>query len=147
MSTDTSKRAELEAIAMSYVEGLLSAQGANIPFSPDVVRAHLIVTPGKPMAWQMTKGADEIRSNVQREKLTARKNLRTIVDVENSNVVILWESGMEIPYARHITIMDRFVIKDNLITEIEIISIPQGEEFQRTDFPGWDAMVKDASGE
>jgi hypothetical protein len=135
---------ELEAIAMRYIEGLLSADDSNVPLSPDVKRAHLIVFPGRPVWWRLAQGADIIRADIRREKLTVRKNLRATVDRERSTVIVLWESGMDSEYARAITIMDRFVITGGLISEIEIISIPQGQDFMKEPYPGLDAVLKDA---
>jgi hypothetical protein len=39
--------------------------------------------------------------------------------------------------ARAIAIMDRFTIRDGLIAELEIISIPQNQPFERIPYPGW----------
>lgn len=52
------------------------------------------------------------------------------MDRERSTVVVLWESSMDADMAAAITIMDRFVIRDGLISELEIISIPQGRSFE-----------------
>ncbi|MDB5396918.1 MAG: hypothetical protein JWM91_4424 [Rhodospirillales bacterium] len=128
---------ELERIAMLYIDALLTADDSKVPLAPDMKRAHLMVLPGAPYVWQMTEGADTVRADIRREKLTARKDLRVTVDPERSTVVVLWESGMEFDDARAITIMDRFVIRDGLIAELEIISIPQGQPFERVPYAGW----------
>jgi hypothetical protein len=52
-------------------------------------------------------------------------------------VVVVWESAMDYEPARAITIMDRFVIRDGLIAELEIISIPQDQPFARIPYTGW----------
>jgi hypothetical protein len=128
---------ELERIAMLYIDALLTADDSKVPFAPDVKRAHLMVLPGAPYVWQMAEGADIIRADIRRERLTVRKDLRVTVDAERSTVVVLWESGMDYEGARAITIMDRFVITDGMIAELEIISIPQGQAFDRVPYPGW----------
>jgi len=127
----------LERIAMSYIDALMTADGSKVPFAPDVKRAHLIVLPGAPYAWQMAEGAETIRGDIRREKLTACRDLRVTVDAERSTVVVVWESAMDYEGARAITIMDRFTIRDGLITELEIISIPQNQPFARVSYPGW----------
>jgi hypothetical protein len=128
---------ELERIAMLYIDALLTADDSKAPFAPDVKRAHLMVLPGAPYVWQMAEGADIIRADIRRERLTVRKDLRVTVDAERSTVIVLWESGMDYEGARAITIMDRFVIRDGMIAELEIISIPQGQAFERVPYPGW----------
>jgi hypothetical protein len=128
---------ELERIAMTYIDALMSADDSKVPFAQDVKRAHLMVLPGAPYVWQMTEGADTIRADIRREKLTVRKDLRVTVDTERSTVIVLWESGMDYDGARAITIMDRFVIRDGMIAELEIISIPQKQAFDRVPYPGW----------
>jgi hypothetical protein len=128
---------ELERIAMTYIDALLTADDSKVPFAPDVKRAHLMILPGAPYAWQMAEGADIIRADIRRERLTVRKDLRVTVDTERSTVVVLWESGMDYEGARAIAIMDRFVIRDGMIAELEIISIPQGQSFERVPYPGW----------
>jgi len=128
---------ELERIALLYIDALLTADDSKVPFSADVKRAHLMVLPGAPYTWQMTKGAETIRADIRRERLTACCDLRVTVDTERSTVVALWESAMDYEGARAIAIMDRFVIRDGLITELEIISIPQNQPFDRMPYPGW----------
>ena len=128
---------ELERIAMLYIDALLTADGSKVPFAVDVKRAHLMILPGAPFAWQMAQGAGIIRADICRERLTVRNDLRVTVDTERSTVVVLWESGMDYDGARAITIMDRFVIRDGMIAELEIISIPQGQAFERVPYPGW----------
>jgi hypothetical protein len=128
---------ELEYIALTYIDALLTADDSKVPFAPDVKRAHLMVLPGAPYVWQMTEGADTIRADIRRERLTACCGLRVTVDAEQSTVVALWESAMDYDGARAITIMDRFVIRDGMIAELEIISIPQGQPFERVPYPGW----------
>ncbi len=128
---------ELERIAMLYIDALLTADDSNVPLAPDLRRAHLMVLPGAPSVWQTTEGAETVRADIRRERLTARKDLRVTVDAERSTVVVLWESGMDYDGARAITIMDRFVIKDGMIAELEIISIPQGLPFERVPYAGW----------
>jgi hypothetical protein len=123
--------ARLERIAMLYIDALLAADDTNVPLSPNISRAHLMVLPGSPYVWRMTEGADTVRADIRRERLTVCKDVRVTVDVERSTVVILWESGMDVAGASAITIMDRFVIRDGLIAELEIISIPQGCGFDR----------------
>ena len=127
----------LERIAMSYIDALMTADGSNVPFAPDVKRAHLMVLPGAPYAWQTAQGAETIRADIRRERLTACRDLRVTVDAERSTVVAVWESAMDHEGARAITIMDRFVIRDGLIAELEIISIPQNQPFARIPYPGW----------
>ena len=127
----------LEQIAMSYIDALLTADDSKVPFAPNVKRAHLMVLPGAPYAWQMAEGAETIRADIRRERLIACRDLRVTVDVERSTVVVLWESGMDYDGARAITIMDRFVIRDGMIAELEIISIPQGPPFERVPNRGW----------
>jgi hypothetical protein len=128
---------ELECIALTYIDALLTADDSKVPFAPDVKRAHLMVLPGAPYVWQMTEGADTIRADIRRERLTACCGLRVTVDAEQSTVVALWESAMDYDGARAITIMDRFVIRDGMIVELEIISIPQGQPFERVPYLGW----------
>jgi hypothetical protein len=128
---------ELEHIALTYIDALLTADDSKVPFAPDVKRAHLMIVPGAPYVWQMTEGADTIRADIRRERLTACRGLRVTVDAERSTVVALWESAMDYEGARVITIMDRFVIKDGMIAELEIISIPQGQPFERVPNRGW----------
>ncbi len=128
---------ELERIAMLYIDALLTADDSKVPFAADVKRAHLMVLPGAPYAWQMAQGADIVRADIRRERLTVRNDVRATVDTERSTVVVLWESGMDHDGARAITIMDRFVIRDGMIAELEIISIPQGQAFKRVPYPGW----------
>jgi hypothetical protein len=132
--------AELERVAMTYIDGLMSADDSKVQLRPDVKRAHLMVLSGAPLAWQMTEGAETVRADIRRERLNACNNLRITVDVERSAVVILWESAMDMDGARAITIMDRFVIADGMIAEIEIISIPQGAPFARVPYAGWDEV-------
>jgi hypothetical protein len=127
----------LECIALTYIDALLTADDSKVPFAPNVKRAHLMVVPGAPYVWQMTEGADTIRADIRRERLTACCGLRVTVDAEQSTVVALWESAMDYDGARAITIMDRFVIKDGMIAELEIISIPQGQPFERVPNRGW----------
>ena len=128
---------DLEQIALAYIDALLTADPANVPFAPDVKRAHLMVLPGAPYAWQTAEGAETIRADIRRERLTACLNLRVTVDAERSTVVVVWESAMDREGARAITIMDRFTIRDGLIAELEIISIPQNQPFARVPYPGW----------
>jgi hypothetical protein len=132
----------LERIALAYVDALMTANGSAVPLHPQVRRAHLIVVPGAPLAWQIAEGAETVRADFPREALTVRRNMRITVDAERSSVVLLWESGMAADYARAITIVDRFVIEDGGIREIEIISIPQGEPFGEVAYAGWDGMVE-----
>jgi len=127
----------LEHIALTYIDALLTADDSKVPLSADVKRAHLMVLPGAPYVWQMAKGAETIRADIRRERLTACCGLRVTVDTERSTVVVLWESAMDYEGARAIAIMDRFTIRDGLITEIEIISIPQNEPFECIPYPGW----------
>jgi hypothetical protein len=126
---------ELERIALLYIDALLSADDSAVPLSPDVRRAHLIVHGAGPAVWQIAQGAATVRRNIREERLTARKNLKVMVDTEQSTVIVLWESGMDLDAARAITIMDRFVIADGLITELEIISIPQSQVFAKVPYP------------
>ena len=128
---------ELECIALTYIDALLTADDSKVPFAPNVKRAHLMVLPGTPHVWQMTEGADTIRADIRRERLTACCGLRVTVDAEQSTVVALWESAMDHDGARAITIMDRFVIRDGMIVELEIISIPQNQPFARVPNRGW----------
>ena len=128
---------ELECIALTYIDALLTADDSKVPFAPDVKRAHLMVLPGAPYVWQMTEGADTIRADIRRERLTACCDLRVTVDAERSTVVALWESAMDYEGARAIAIMDRFVIRDGMIVELEIISIPQSRPFARVPYRGW----------
>ena len=128
---------DLERIALTYIDALLTADDSKVPFAPDVKRAHLMTLPGAPYVWQMTEGAETIRADIRRERLTACRDLRVTVDVEGSTVVALWESAMDYDGARAITIMDRFVIRDGMIAELEIISIPQGPPFERVPNRGW----------
>jgi len=128
---------ELERIALLYIDALLTADDSKVPFAPDVKRAHLMVLPGTPYAWQMAEGAETIRADIRRERLTACRDLRVTVDPERSTVVALWESAMDYEGARAIAIMDRFVIRDGMIVELEIISIPQNQPFERVPYPGW----------
>jgi hypothetical protein len=132
-----SDASELERIALLYVEALLTADDSKVPLAVDVKRAHLMVLPGAPYAWQMTKGAETIRADIRRERLTASHDLRVTVDAERSTVVLLWESAMDYDGARAIAIMDRFVIRDGMIAELEIISIPQNQPFEQIPYPGW----------
>ena len=127
---------ELERIAMLYIDGLLTADDSKVPLSPTVKRAHLMILSAGPHVWQMTEGAETVRRNIRDERLTACENMRVTVDAERSTVVILWESAMDMDQARAITIMDRFVIADGLISELEIISIPQGQPFDRVPYAG-----------
>jgi hypothetical protein len=127
----------LQDIAMSYVDALMTADPGKVPLAPDVKRAHLMVLPGAPYAWQMAEGAETIRADIRRERLTACRDLRVTVDAERSTVVIVWESAMDYEGARAITIMDRFIIRDGRIAELEIISIPQNQPFVRIPYPGW----------
>jgi len=127
----------LEHIALTYIDALLTADDSKVPFAPDVKRAHLMVLPGAPYVWQMTEGADAIRADIRRERLTACCDLRVTVDAERSTVVALWESAMDYEGARAIAIMDRFVIRDGMIVELEIISIPQSRPFARVPYRGW----------
>lgn len=127
---------ELERIAMLYIDGLLIADDSKVPLSPTVKRAHLMILSAGPHVWQMTEGAETVRRNIRDERLTACENMRVTVDAERSTVVILWESAMDMDRARTITIMDRFVIADGLISELEIISIPQGQPFDRVPYAG-----------
>jgi hypothetical protein len=127
----------LECIALTYIDALLTADDSKVPLAPDVKRAHLMILPGAPYVWQMTEGAETIRADIRRERLTACRDLRVTVDAERSTVVALWESAMDYDGARAITIMDRFVIKDGMIAELEIISIPQGQPFERVPNRGW----------
>src|SRR5471032_3390977 len=83
------QRAELERIAMLYIDGLLAADDSKVPLSPDVKRAHLMVLSAGPHVWQMAEGADVIRRDIRRERLTARKDMKIMVDTEKSTVVIL----------------------------------------------------------
>ncbi len=126
----------LECIALTYIDALLTADDSKVPLAPDVKRAHLMILPGVPYVWQMTEGADMIRADIRRERLTACCDLRMTVDAEQSTVVALWESAMDYGGARAITIMDRFVIRDGMIVELEIISIPQNRPFERVPHPG-----------
>jgi len=128
---------ELERIALLYIDALLTADDSKVPFAPDVKRAHLMVLPGTPYAWQMAEGAETIRADIRRERLKACRDLRVTVDPERSTVVALWESAMDYEGARAIAIMDRFVIRDGMIVELEIISIPQNQPFERVPYPGW----------
>jgi hypothetical protein len=128
---------ELERIAMAYIDALMTADDGKVLLAPDVKRAHLMVVPGAPYAWQTAQGAETIRADIRREKLTACRDLRVTVDAERSTVVVVWESAMDYEGARAITIMDRFVIRDGLIAELEIISIPQNRPFERIPYPGW----------
>lgn len=121
---------ELERIAMRYIDALLAADDSAVPLSPNVRRAHLTVHCGAPAVWQIAEGAETVRRNIREERLTSRKNIRTTVDRERSTVVVLWESSMDVDMAAAITIVDRFVIRDGLISELEIISIPQGRPFE-----------------
>ena len=127
----------LECIALTYIDALLTADDSKVSLAPDVKRAHLMILPGAPYVWQMTEGADTIRADIRRERLTACCDLRVTVDAERSTVVALWESAMDYDGARAITIMDRFVIRDGMIAELEIISIPQGPPFERVPNRGW----------
>jgi hypothetical protein len=127
----------LECIALTYIDALLTADDSKVSLAPDVKRAHLMILPGAPYVWQMTEGAETIRADIRRERLTACRDLRVTVDVERSTVVALWESAMDYDGARAITIMDRFVIRDGMIAELEIISIPQGQPFERVPNRGW----------
>jgi len=127
----------LEHIALTYIDALLTADDSKVPLSADVKRAHLMVLPGAPYVWQMTEGADAIRADIRRERLTACCDLRVTVDAERSTVVALWESAMDYEGARAIAIMDRFVIRDGMIVELEIISIPQSRPFARVPYRGW----------
>jgi hypothetical protein len=129
--------AELECIAMTYIDALLTADDSKLPLDPDMKRAHLMVLPGAPSVWHITQGAETVRADIRRERLTACRDLRVMVDTERSTVVVLWESGMDYDGARAITIMDRFVIKDGQIAELEIISIPQAQPFDRVAYTGW----------
>ncbi len=133
---ELSEARELERIAMLYIDGLLAGDDSQVLLSPDVLRAHLIVHSGGPYVWQMARGAETVRRNIREERLILRKNLRVMVDVEKSTVVVLWESGMDAEVARAITIMDRFVIKNGQISELEIISIPQSEAFAHVPYAG-----------
>ncbi len=128
---------ELERIAMLYIDALMTADDSKVPFSPDVKRAHLMILSAGPHVWQMAEGADTIRADIRRERLTVQENLRVTVDTERSTVIVLWESGMDYDGARAVTIMDRFVIRDGMIAELEIISIPQGQPFERVPYQGW----------
>jgi hypothetical protein len=132
-----SRSAELERVAMLYIDGLMTADGGEVPLHKDVTRAHLIVVPYAPLSWQRARGAELIRADFSRERLTVKKNMRITVDPHRSSVVILWESAMDDDFARAITIVDRFVIKEGLITEIEIISIPQSRPFVENEYAGW----------
>jgi hypothetical protein len=127
----------LEDIAMLYIDALLAADDRKVPFAADVKRAHLMVLPGAPYVWQIAEGVEAIRADMRRERLTACRDLRVTVDAERSTVVVVWESAMDHEGARAITIMDRFVIRDGLIAELEIISIPQNQPFARVPYPGW----------
>jgi hypothetical protein len=131
------EREELERIAMLYIDALMTADDRKVPFSPNVKRAHLMILSAGPHVWQMAEGADTIRADIRRERLTAQENLRVTVDTERSTVIVLWESGMDYDGARAVTIMDRFVIRDGQIMELEIISIPQGQPFERVPYQGW----------
>lgn len=128
--------AELERIAMRYIDALLAANDSDVPLSPDVRRAHLIVHCGSPAVWQIAHGDAVVRRNIREEALTARRNIRTTVDCERGTVIVLWESAMAMEAAAAITIMDRFVIRDGLICELEIISIPQSVPFESVDYVG-----------
>ena len=128
---------ELERIALLYIDALLTADDSKVPLAADVTRAHLMVLPGAPYAWQMAEGAETIRADIRRERLIACRDLRVTVDIERSTVVVVWESAMDYDGARAITITDRFVIRDGLIAELEIISIPQNQPFDRIPYPGW----------
>jgi hypothetical protein len=138
--------AALEQIAMRYVDGLMTADACLVPLHPEVRRAHLIVVPGAPLAWQIAQGADQVRDDFTHEALTVRRNMRINVDRERSSVVLIWESGMAADFAKAITIVDRFVIEGGLIREIEIISIPQGQPFGEVAYAGWDHMIESAEG-
>ena len=128
---------ELERIAMLYINALMTADDSKVPLSPNVKRAHLMVLSGGPHVWQMAEGADTVRADIRRERLNVRKDVRVTVDAERSTVVVLWESGMDYDGARVITIVDRFVIRDGMIAELEIVSIPQGQPFERMPYEGW----------
>lgn len=125
---------ELERIALRYIDALLAADDSSVPLSEGVRRAHLIVHCGAPAVWQIAEGADIVRRNIREERLTARNNVRVTVDCARSTVIVLWESAMDIEAASAITIMDRFVIRDGLISELEIISIPQREPFRQVPY-------------
>src|ERR1700756_1084050 len=95
-----SMAAELERIAMLYINGLMAADGSKVPLHNDVTRAHLIVVPHAPLAWQRARGAELIRADFSRERLTVQRKLRVTVDPRRSSVVVLWESGMDNDFAR-----------------------------------------------
>ncbi len=126
---------------MLYVDGLMSAEGGAVPFSPDVKRSHLVVSPGKPISWQVAHGAETVRRDFANERLLTKRNMRVTVDVERGSVVLLWESAMDNEHARVITIVDRFLIVDGQICEIEIISIPQAQSFGEVPYAGWAQMI------
>lgn len=134
--SSVTEASELERIAMLYIDALLAADDSAVPLSPDVRRAHLIVHCGAPAVWQIAEGAEVVRRNIREERLTLRNNVRVTVDCKRSTVIVLWESGMDAEAAAAITIMDRFVIKDGLISELEIISIPQREPFECVPYHG-----------
>lgn len=106
-----SSRACLISTAMTYVEGLKSADGQTVRLAATARRTHN--GGNKP-----EEGAAVIRAQIAKERLIAPRNMRLTVDEKTGDVFVFWITGGPLPQTAHIA--ERIRVKSSLITEIEV---------------------------
>jgi hypothetical protein len=114
---------------MLYLDALLAADDSKVPLAHDVRRTHTLANGRAVEEDRMVSGEAEIRDSIRKEELLFRRDLRLFVDESLGQVIALMQVSTPFPGARLCTVMDRLLIVDGWIKEIEIISVPKEGKF------------------
>lgn len=103
----------LYAVARSYLDALMVADGSKVRFAAHVRRTQ--------NGGLLQEGEATLRASVAREKLMFRHNFRMYADEHTSQVVAIWVTGSTVtgqPSTAHV--IERLRIADGKISEIEV---------------------------
>lgn len=103
----------LVAVANTYLESLLKADGAAVKCTPTVKRTLNGVV--------LYEGEAALRKGVSSERLVFRRNFRTFVDERTGEVIALWltSAGNSAEFSTA-HVIERVKVEKGLITEIEV---------------------------
>jgi len=103
----------LIAVANTYLDGLMTADGSKVKFAPNVRRTQ--------NGGRIQEGEASLRASVAKERLAFRRNFRAFADERSGNVVAVWLTGTDTPTNKSTAhVIERLKVERGLITEIEV---------------------------
>jgi hypothetical protein len=126
--TDASRQCMI-ASAMSYLDGLIKADGSKVRLARNVRRTET----GTKTA---IEGDEALRAAIGRERLKGRRNLRFFVEEPKHEVIAFWLAGTSNPQSPSAHIAERIKVDAGLITEIEVFWASDDRAFEASQ-SGW----------